>query len=198
MALALTAISIDFWFSARGFPVWMRAVLAMAVLAVYLMSGVADCKSLGIRMRPIQPVSYWIRITVILAVLMLVPILTYAGVAKSLGWGLTIPRIAPDQAISVFLHMIVIAPIVEESIYRLVLCFPTTAVIGSTGTIILSGTIFAGLHFVYGNPSPDNCLAGYVLTWAYLKSGSLLVPITLHSLGNCVAFAVQLGAWYAT
>jgi membrane protease YdiL (CAAX protease family) len=94
--------------------------------------------------------------------------------------------------------MIVIAPLVEESIYRLVLCFPTTAAIGSTGTIILSGTIFAGLHFVYGNPSPDNCLAGYVLTWAYLKSGSLLVPITLHSFGNCVAFAVQFGVWYAT
>jgi hypothetical protein len=99
MALALTVISIDIWFSARGDPVWMRAVLAMAVLAVYLMSGMADCKSLGIRMRPIQPVSYWIRIT---AVLMLVPILTYVGVAKSLGWELTIPQIAPDQAVSVF------------------------------------------------------------------------------------------------
>jgi membrane protease YdiL (CAAX protease family) len=129
---------------------------------------------------------------------MLVPILAFLAVAKSLSWEFTIPRIAPDQAISRFVDMCVIAPVVEESIYRLVLCFPTTATIGSTGAIILSGATFAGLHFAYGNPSPDNFVAGYILAWAYLKSGSIMVPITLHSLGNSVAFAVHFGAWYAT
>ena len=45
------------------------------------------------------------------------------------------------------------------------------------------------LHFFYGNPGLDNFVGGYVFAWAYVRSGSLYVPMTLHALGNaCVVF----------
>ncbi len=206
MALALIVVSIDLWFSSSTYqhPGWTRAtldcartILAATALALYLLSGATNRRSLGLRTRPNQSLAYWIRFTVIVAALMLIPILAATAVAQWLNWEIAIQPIAPDQMVSEFVHMCLVAPVLEELIYRLVLCVPTTATIGSTGAIILSGATFAGLHFAYGNPGPDNFVAGYVLAWAYLKSGSIMVPIALHSLGNSVAFAVHVGAWYA-
>jgi CAAX protease family protein len=63
-------------------------------------------------------------------------------------------------------------------------------------TILVSGLAFGALHVLYGNPGPDNLIAGFFLGWAYLKSGSVLVPMILHSLGNLIALSAHLGAWY--
>ena len=127
---------------------------------------------------------------------MLIPCLAFAAMAFLIGWHLPIPRINPEYAATSLFYMCVTAPLLEEPIYRLTICIPATVAFGPTRAIILSGGIFAALHILYGNPGPDNFLAGYVLAWAYLKSGSLMVPVVLHSLGNSVAFAFQLAAWY--
>jgi hypothetical protein len=82
----------------------------------------------------------------------------------------------------------VIAPLVEEPIYRLALCVPLVAIIGYWPTIVVSGAVFALLHHRYGNLSPENALAGLLLGWAYLRSGSLALPILLHSVGNALVF----------
>lgn len=197
VAVALIVVTMDLWFSMQRYPMWIRAVLGATVFILYLSITARNRGSLGIRIRPIQPVTYWIRATLIIAALLLIPILAFLLVATLMNWEFTIPQIPPDQAAFVFLQMCVIAPIVEELIYRLALCFPVAGTFGPTAAILLSGATFAGLHFVYGNPSPDNFLAGYVLAWAYLKSGSIVVPIVLHSLGNSIAFAAQLGIWGA-
>jgi uncharacterized protein len=44
--------------------------------------------------------------------------------------------------------------------------------------------VFALLHVAYGNPGIDNTIGGFILTWAFLKSETILVPIVLHGLGN--------------
>jgi membrane protease YdiL (CAAX protease family) len=62
--------------------------------------------------------------------------------------------------------------------------------------VTVSGLAFAALHIVHGNPSPENLVGGFFLAWAYLKSGSIYIPILLHSLGNFVAWAGQVAAWY--
>ncbi len=92
--------------------------------------------------------------------------------------------------------MCVIAPVSEEVLYRLALGAPAVALIGPRWTIIVGGLIFAGLHSLYGNPSPENMLGGFILTWAFLKSETLIVPIAMHSLGNLCAFAFQVGFFY--
>jgi uncharacterized protein len=56
--------------------------------------------------------------------------------------------------------------------------------------------LFGALHVVRGIPSPENLFGGMILAWAYLRSGSVLIPVLLHSLGNLCVLALQVGAWY--
>jgi len=52
--------------------------------------------------------------------------------------------------------------------------------------------LFAALHFLGGNPGPDNFIAGYILAWSYLKSESIAIPVLLHSLGNFFVYLFLL------
>jgi membrane protease YdiL (CAAX protease family) len=87
-------------------------------------------------------------------------------------------------------------PLLEEVIYRLVFCPPATALLGPRACVILNGVVFAGLHFLYGNPSPENLLGGFILSWAFLKSETLLVPLLLHAGGNACAFLANVAYYY--
>jgi hypothetical protein len=89
------------------------------------------------------------------------------------------------------LNACVKSPLLEELLYRAVLCAPLVALLGRKAVIVVSGLVFAWLHVRYGNPSPDNAVAGFLLGWAYLRSGSLLVPITLHALGNLAVLGFE-------
>ena len=77
-----------------------------------------------------------------------------------------------------------ISPIVEEILYRSVLCCSLEKAVGTNSSIVISGAVFALLHFFYGNLAIDNFIAGYFLAWAFLKSKSILIPILLHAAGN--------------
>jgi len=72
------------------------------------------------------------------------------------------------------------------------------ALLGPRGTIVASGLLFGALHVLYGNPGPDNLLAGFLLAWTYLRSGSILVPFALHALGNLGVLASWVALWYTT
>jgi uncharacterized protein len=84
------------------------------------------------------------------------------------------------------------APAVEELLYRGVLCVSVVQAIGRTPTVVLSGVTFASLHYVYGNPGPDNAVAGFILAWAFIASGSILVPVFMHAGGNFLVLLIQL------
>lgn len=76
------------------------------------------------------------------------------------------------------------SPTIEETLYRACLCPPLVAFRGPRFSIVASGVIFAGLHFLYGIPSPEYMPGGFILAWAFLKSGIILIPFALHVLGN--------------
>jgi uncharacterized protein len=78
----------------------------------------------------------------------------------------------------------------------MVLCLPAVVLLRPGGAVAASGLLFGALHFAYGNPSPENLAGGFFLAWAYLKSGTILVPLLLHSLGNLCAVAGQVAGWY--
>ena len=106
-----------------------------------------------------------------------------------LGIPLPIPRIAPSR--NQFVFMTVYAPLLEEVTYRALLALAILPVLGERGTILVGGAIFAMMHVKHGNPGVDNQIAGFMLMWAYLRSGTLLVPLAMHAAGNCIAFLVQ-------
>jgi membrane protease YdiL (CAAX protease family) len=47
-----------------------------------------------------------------------------------------------------------------------------------------------------GIASPENQIAGFLLAWAFLKIGTILVPLAMHSAGNLIALASHVAAWY--
>lgn len=166
-----------------------RALLGVvALLVLWALSG-RDRAALGLvgRLRPSG--WFWLRGMCWLgALVLLFSALSYLA---SVWLGAPLPTTSifqREEDLWHFLwHAVLVAPVMEELLYRGVLCSSLRAVLGPRGTIAVSGAWFGALHFAYANPGPDNFIAGYLLAWAYLRSGALWLPIALHAGGNlCV------------
>ncbi|MFO1019374.1 MAG: CPBP family intramembrane glutamic endopeptidase [Planctomycetales bacterium] len=94
------------------------------------------------------------------------------------------------------IFMCVYAPVTEEVTYRLLLTLACRPTLGTGGTILASGLLFAGVHINGGNPGLDNMVAGFLLEWVFLRSRSILVPIAMHAGGNALAFSVHVASWH--
>jgi membrane protease YdiL (CAAX protease family) len=171
-------------------------LIALGALAIYLHLVQGDLASVGLTAKPIQGWRYWVRATLIIGLAVLCCIAVGWSVWIRLGRELPVYTIRPGSAGRVFFSMCVVAPIREEFIYRLALCVSLAGLPRPWTAVTVSGLAFAALHIVHGNPSPENLVGGFFLAWAYLKSGSIYIPILLHSLGNFVAWAGQVAAWY--
>jgi len=179
-------------------PQWPRLLLAAvgAFVVAYLSGG--DRKTLGLIPRPVQGYRYWLKAGLLIGVSVLGFCLLAAAVLQTAGWSVPLPMLSPQEAPSFAIMACVKAPLLEEVLYRFVLCLPLVAIAGPKYTVAVGGTTFAALHFAYGNPAPDNFIAGFFLCWAYLKSGSLLVPLLFHSIGNAFVMMAHLANWYWT
>ncbi|MEM7231016.1 MAG: CPBP family intramembrane glutamic endopeptidase [Planctomycetota bacterium] len=197
-AIALTAIGFDFWLSWSGQGQYFGPRLAPALLGLILLLVVVRGRAseLGLSHRVRGGYWHW----VVLAFWIGVVLAALIG-CICLYWyltGQTIPLYStePTNVFGLFVYACVTAPLVEEVTYRIVLCAGLKPLCGAKASIVVSGAIFAALHYVYGNPSPDNFLAGYFLTWAFFASDSIVIPLAMHSLGNAVAIGSQIGIWY--
>jgi len=174
--------------------------------AVLISSGtVALCRrdeaSFGFRLSPLQGWAYWTKVAILLGVVFLIVLLAFAVVLFGV-LGYSIPSSYfylshRSQIWPLFVSMCLVAPTNEEVIFRLAICPPMIAWSGPKASIAASGVTFAAVHVLAGNPSADNLLAGFVLAWAFLKSGTLAVPMALHFLGNLCAFAYQVSCLYS-
>lgn len=173
-----------------------RWLIALVVLVVYVQLVRGDLDSVGLTLQPVQGWGYWMRATLLIGLVVLICI--------AVGWSawllssrpLPIYSVPPRTALAAFFRMCVFAPVLEETIYRLALCVPFAGLSRPWLGVVVSGFVFGGLHIVYGNPSPENLLGGFFLAWAYLKSGSIYMPVVLHSIGNSIALAGQIATWY--
>ncbi len=180
---------------APGYSLY-RSLLACVGTIVMLGLCGWDFKSLGFVLKPAKGYLYWVKAGFVIGVLVLGFSLLIFALSHVIGHPIPIPKMNPARAKSFFFIACVQAPLVEELLYRLVLCVPFVVLAGSWFTIIVSGCIFAALHFVYGNTGPDNFIAGFFLAWAYLKSRSIIIPILFHSIGNAFVILINLGFWY--
>lgn len=193
-AIAVAVVAADLGI-VRVDPVWSvngRWSLALSGLLALLVLSRGNPVTIGLR-SPTGGWGRWVRLGVSLGLLVGAVLALAATLWRWSGRPLP-PVPAPWMDLWVqFLHMCVFAPLLEETLYRVVLCVPLAAC-SPTLAIAVSGLSFAALHVVYGNPSPENQLGGFLLAWAYLRSGSLAVPLLLHSAGNLVALAFQVWA----
>jgi uncharacterized protein len=183
LAVGAAAVSYDLYGPYLGLG--FRLQIGVVVLALLYALARGDRRTVGIAW-PEPNVRWWLRITLITGSIFCVVVVGVAAVLYATG---DLPPVVPiDDAASWLWHACALAPLLEEPIYRLALCAPLVAIIGTWPTIVVSGAVFAFLHHRYGNLSPDNALAGLLLGWAYLRSGSLALPIVLHAIGNALVF----------
>jgi membrane protease YdiL (CAAX protease family) len=194
VALVVLGVSLGLDATAR-LTLALLALLACALLGA---AHPAGSVLLGFRGRPRQGWWFWVRGAVLLGVALSVILLgTRWVVFVCWRFPLPEPRFQSRSEIgSLGLWMCVTAPLAEEVVYRLVFCPPFAALLGDRLCILLNGSLFAGLHVLYGHPSPENLLGGFILCWAYLKSETLLVPLSLHAGGNACAFLANVAYFY--
>ncbi len=195
--LSLMAIAVDFALvKAMPYREQPRFILAGIAILLLLVLSRGKPASLGLTHRVEPGFRYWVKMTLIIGTAVGAFCLIVLVVMLAVGAKIPSPTIPPDRMLSALWFCCVTAPLLEEPIYRLVLCAPLAAAAGPRPAIVVSGCLFAVLHFVYGNPGPDNFIAGFFLAWAYLRSGSIIIPLLLHSLGNAVAVSSQLINWH--
>ena len=141
-----------------------RWFIALVALVGYLHLAEGDAVSLGLTAVPVQGWAYWARIGVFIGL-----IVALCVAAGAWAWlllssrPLPLYRTPPGQIGFAFLEACLFAPVMEETIYRLAVCLPLAALGRCREAIVVSGALFGALHFVYGNPSPENLVSGYFL-----------------------------------
>ncbi|HPY74772.1 MAG: CPBP family intramembrane metalloprotease [Planctomycetes bacterium] len=147
----------------------------------------------------IQPnIKYWIQTTPKIAVLLLFFLCVTLTIIHFVDPSIDFQSILQSESPIVpwLISTCLIYPIIEEILYRSLLCTTILQYTNKTTTIIVSGTIFVFLHYQYQNLSPDNIIAGYVLAWSYLKSKNIFIPILFHSLGNIFICLIKCINYY--
>ena len=197
--LAAAAVACaDLWlvWNDRTSLIGPRAIPPTLALASYGLLYRGDARAMGLRFRPIQGFRYWVVATALIGAAIGAFLLLVLAVALLTGYPIRVYELPPGDLWIGFLHMCMLTPILEEAIYRLGFCTGSVPVLKPWGTVVASGLIFGALHVLYGNPGPDNLIAGYFLAWAYLKSGTIVVPVVLHALGNLCVLSLHFGTWY--
>jgi membrane protease YdiL (CAAX protease family) len=192
LGIALASIGGDFFLESFR----LRSFLTGASVLILVLLAQGDRASLGLVIRPRPSYRYWVKATLGTGAAVAGFCIVAVFLLWIIGIHMPIPARGPEQILSALGSYCISAPVLEEALYRLVLCVALVRIVGRWWTIFASGAIFAALHFIWGNASPDNFIAGYFLAWAFLKSGSILIPIGLHSLGNLCVLALHLANWY--
>lgn len=171
-----------------------RDVPPAAALALFVYLARNDLGAIGVRGRPLPSPRYWLWATIGLAAIMALLVAGTIVVFLAAGWPM---QALPPSRFDIF-SAVVEAPVVEESIYRWLFVTGLVAAVprGRWVAVVLCGAVFAYLHFVYGNPGPDNFIGGYLFAWMYLRSGSILVPMAFHAAANGTLIVLHAVVFY--
>jgi membrane protease YdiL (CAAX protease family) len=91
-----------------------------------------------------------------------------------------------ESRVHLFITTVVLAPILEETIFRGLLFSRLTVKWGLLTGIMVSSFVFGLLHFI---SFIGASVMGVVLCVLYLKTRTLLIPMALHALYNFIVFS---------
>ena len=87
---------------------------------------------------------------------------------------------------------VLLAPPIEELLFRGLLLVPLAERLGRGRAILLSSLLFGLMHVADPDSVVPLVLIGIALGWLRLRTGSLGPPVLLHALNNTLAFALGL------
>ncbi len=103
--------------------------------------------------------------------------------------------VGPWQLILTFVSLVVLPPLVEETLMRGYLYSSLKKSLPKIGAVLLTSVIFAGAHLQFGSNAPllwvaaiDTFVLSLFLIWLREKTGSLWASMALHALKNGIAF----------
>ncbi|MCY3544573.1 MAG: type II CAAX endopeptidase family protein [Chloroflexi bacterium] len=120
--------------------------------------------------------------------------MVYALIVKALGIDILLPEQNLDELASfdglarvpIFAVVSILAPLGEEVFFRAFLLTALVAAIGRLRGMILSAAIFSVAHLGIGTLFPIFVL-GMLLSWLYLRTGSIWPPFVAHAAQNALA-----------
>ena len=191
--LAAGLVGFDLW-GPFGWLEWrLRLLPFLVALPVYALLARGDRPSLALRLRPVQGWGWWLKAGLLLGggVLLVVGVVGLVVLAAGLPvrWP---PRLTAPEYWDWLWRSCLVAPVVEESLYRFVLLTPLLPLVGRWPALGVNAVVFAALHVLYGVAAPDNFAGGVVFGYAYLASGTLVVPMLLHAAGNLFVIGSNL------
>jgi membrane protease YdiL (CAAX protease family) len=178
----------------------LAPLAGLAVLAL-LARGRDPAATLALVPRPRPSGRFWVAAALLLAAVFAVGVFGLLWALGAADARLRFPLLVHrwDGVPATAMRLLVVAPLLEEAVYRGVLVPALVPALGRWGALVASGLAFAGIHHVYGNAGPDNQVAGFVLAWAMLRSGTLWMPVALHAGGNALVLVLHAalgpGGW---
>jgi len=187
----LNARLVPDWSRSVGYFFDLQALAPTAVITCLLLSN-GNIPAHGLLPRPHQGWRPWVLFALFAAAVIFVLCVIGAVTYGLMGWSIPIPKRDLRFWAEDLNFICVIAPIDEELVYRVLFTVAVLPLLSCSGTVVTGGILFGMIHVLGGNPGPDNLVAGFFLQWAYMKSGTVLVPLAMHSSGNLIAFSAQV------
>jgi membrane protease YdiL (CAAX protease family) len=191
LAVAVADIMLAHFVAAYVYS-WTRAILPIAALLLLDGQRRRQPGSGWPSSTPYGGWRLWGQISLLVMALALLFWGALAWLSSMVAWLPRLAQLDPHDLPAWLLYACVLAPLFEEGVYRLLLCTALATCLRQRTVILISGTLFALLHIAYGNFALTNGVAGYLLAWAYVKSGSLWLPILWHSVGNLAILLAQV------
>ena len=122
-------------------------------------------------------------------------LLQYLGVEPQQDISLAVMERWPSTEAAVLIgYGVLIAPLVEELLFRGFLLPPLVRRLGAAGGVGISAVLFGLMHLSDPQAVPPLIVLGAVLGWLRLRSGSLWPALLLHVCNNSVAFLLLLAS----
>ena len=120
----------------------------------------------------------------------------YTATVENLGFDVLVPPAIPPGILADGLYRVVntasigiVGPIAEEAFFRGFLLPAVTPYIGAFKAVVAISALFALSHLMVGVLLPA-FVSGLILSWLYLKTGSIVPPIIAHAAQNLLVLAV--------
>ncbi len=90
---------------------------------------------------------------------------------------------------SLFVTTAILAPLLEETVFRGFLLPSLSKYLGTVNAVVLSSIAFGLVHFA-ARDTPQLTALGMVLGFAYVRSGNLLAPMLIHGIWNGTVLSI--------